>query len=99
MFAWLSRLLHWRQGNAVITEGTQTQFIPWKGVYVIARRHAGRTVLTVLNGKHGEASMAVRRYAEVIGSHTQATDVLTGKRVDLTKDIPLAGREMLILEY
>lgn len=99
MFAWLSRLLHWRQGNAVITEGTQTQFIPWKGVYVIARRHAGRTVLTVLNGKHGEASMAVRRYAEVIGSHTQATDVLTGKRVDLTKDIPLAGRETLILEY
>lgn len=99
MFAWLSRLLHWRQGNAVITEGTQTQFIPWKGVYVIARRHAGRTVLTVLNGKHGEASMAVRRYAEVIGRHTQATDVLTGKRVDLTKDIPLTGREMLILEY
>ncbi|MFB9898560.1 glycoside hydrolase family 13 protein [[Hallella] seregens] len=99
MFAWLSRLLHWRQGNAVITEGTQTQFIPWKGVYVIARRHAGHTVLTVLNGKHGEASMAVRRYAEVIGSHTQATDVLTGKRVDLTKDIPLAGRETLILEY
>ncbi len=99
MFAWLSRLLHWRQGNAVITEGTQTQFIPWKGVYVIARRHAGRTVLTVLNGKHGEASMAVRRYAEVIGRHTQATDVLTGKRVDLTKDIPLAGRETLILEY
>ena len=99
MFAWLSRLLHWRQGNAVITEGTQTQFIPWKGVYVIARRHAGRTVLTVLNGKHGEASMAVRRYAEVIGRHTQATDVLTGKRVDLTKDIPLTGRETLILEY
>ncbi len=99
MFAWLSRLLHWRQGNAVITEGTQTQFIPWKGVYVIARRHAGHTVLTVLNGKHGEASMAVRRYAEVIGSHTQATDVLTGKRVDLTKDIPLTGRETLILEY
>ena len=99
MFAWLSRLLHWRQGNAVITEGTQTQFIPWKGVYVIARRHAGRTVLTVLNGKHGEASMAVRRYAEVIGRHTQATDVLTGKRVDLTKDSPLTGREMLILEY
>ena len=56
-------------------------------------------MLTVLNGKHGEASMAVRRYAEVIGSHTQATDVLTGKRVDLTKDIPLAGRETLILEY
>ncbi|MBQ8712435.1 MAG: cyclomaltodextrinase C-terminal domain-containing protein, partial [Prevotella sp.] len=38
MFQWLSRLLHWRQGNAVISQGRQTQFIPYEGVYVIARR-------------------------------------------------------------
>jgi glycosidase len=38
MFQWLSRLLHWRQGNKIITQGSQTQFIPYKGVYVIARR-------------------------------------------------------------
>ena len=43
MFDWLSRLLHWRQGNEVITAGTQTQFIPWKGVYVIARQHGGKS--------------------------------------------------------
>ena len=28
MFDWLSRLLHWRQGNDVIIKGKQTQFIP-----------------------------------------------------------------------
>ena len=37
MFTWLSRLLHWRQGNDVVTTGRQTQFIPYNGVYVIAR--------------------------------------------------------------
>lgn len=43
MFTWLSRLLHWRQGNDVITNGSQTQFIPYNGVYVIARRYNGKT--------------------------------------------------------
>ncbi len=99
MFQWMSRLLHWRKGNRVITEGRQTQFIPWKGVYVIARRHQGRTVLTILNGKHADAQMVVKRYAEVIGDHKTATDVITGDTVDLTKDIPLQSRATLILEF
>jgi glycosidase len=37
MFNWLSRLLHWRQNNPVITSGKMTQFIPYNGVYVVAR--------------------------------------------------------------
>ena len=72
MFEWLSRLLHWRQTNDVIARGTQVQFIPWQGVYVIARQHQGRTVLTIINGKKAEATMAVKRYAEVIGHATTA---------------------------
>jgi len=40
MFLWLSRLLHWRQNNPIIISGRQTQFIPYGGVYVIARRLA-----------------------------------------------------------
>ncbi|MBR6604733.1 MAG: cyclomaltodextrinase N-terminal domain-containing protein, partial [Prevotella sp.] len=59
MFNWLSRLLHWRKGNSVITKGSQTQFIPYQGVYVIARQYNGRTVLTVLNGKSTAATMQV----------------------------------------
>ncbi|MBM6992334.1 MAG: glycoside hydrolase family 13 protein [Prevotella sp.] len=99
MFQWLSRLLHWRQGNEVITEGRQTQFIPWKGVYVIARRYQGRTVLTILNGKHSDAQMVVKRYAEVIGDHRTATDVITGATVDLTRDISLKSRGVMIVEF
>ena len=50
MFSWLSRLLHWRKGNQVITKGTMTQFIPFNGIYVIARQYKGKTAMTVLNG-------------------------------------------------
>ena len=99
MYQWLRRLLHWRQGNDVIIKGRQTQFIPYKGVYVIARRYQGRTVLTVLNGTTKEATMAVKRYAEVIGAATRAKDVLTGRYYDLTSDLALKPRQSLILEY
>lgn len=99
MYNWLKRLLHWRQGNEVITEGSQIQFIPYKGVYVIARQYQGRTVLTVINGTRKPAALSVARYVEVIGSHTAATDVLTGQKIDLSHDLQLTPRQTLILEY
>ena len=99
MFDWLSRLLHWRQGNEVITKGSQTQFIPYKGIYVIARQYQGKTVLTILNGKRSQATMAVERYSEAIGNHTQAKDVLTGTTYQLSKDLVLQPRQVLVLEF
>ena len=99
MFTWLSTVLHWRQGNEVISRGTQKQFIPWKGVYVIARQYKGRTVMTILNGKRSAATLPVARYAEVIGSHTTARDVVTGQRVDLTHDVTLPARAALIVDF
>lgn len=99
MFDWLSRLLHWRQGNEVVSRGTQTQFIPHNGVYVIARRYGGKTVMTVLNGLRSNAQLDVRRYAEAIGNHAQATDVMTGRQVDLSADVPLSSRQTLVLEW
>lgn len=99
MFDWTSRLLHWRQGNEVITHGTQTQFIPYHGIYVIARQYKGKNVLTILNGKQTDNRLEVARYAEIIGQHTTATDVTTGKTIDLTKDIPMTQRQTMILSF
>lgn len=99
MFSWLSRLLHWRKGNSVITQGSQTQFCPHHGVYAIARRHEGRTMMLLLNGKATQATASVARYAEIIGSHTRATDVLTGSQVDLTADIAMPPHATLLLQF
>ena len=99
MFSWLSRLLHWRQGNQVITKGTMTQFIPFNGIYVIARQYKGKTALTILNGTTKPAKMEVKRYAEVIGNTKRAKDILTGRYYDLSTDQTLKPRQSLILEY
>jgi neopullulanase len=99
MFNWVSKLLHWRQNNDVITKGKQIQFVPFKGVYVIARQYGGKTVLTILNGTTNEALMPVSRYAEVIGSNSSAKDVVTGNSVDISKDIKLQPRQSMIIEF
>ena len=99
MFDWCSRLLHWRQNNPMVIKGSQTQFIPWKGVYVVARQYGGRSVMTVINGTRSEASLEVARYAEIIGNHDKATDVTNGRTVRLDHDVRLRPRQTMVLEF
>ena len=99
MFTWLSRLLHWRQGNDVIIKGKQIQFTPFNGVYVIARQYQGKTALTILNGTSQPATLDVKRYAEVIGKTAKAKDILTNRYYDISKNVELKPRQSLILEY
>lgn len=99
MFQWLSNLLHWRQGNKVVTKGKQTQFCPYKGVYVIARQYQGKTVMTIINGKKEANELDVTRYAEIIGSHEKATDVTNGCTVLINKNVKLRPRQAMILEF
>ena len=75
------------------------QFIPYNGIYVIARQYQGRTALTILNGTSKPATLDVTRYAEVIGSAAKVKDILTNRYFDLLKDFELKPRQSLILEF
>jgi len=100
MFNWLSALLHWRNGNETIIRGYQTQFIPWKGVYVVTRRWHRNTVMTIINGTTKPATLEVNRYAELFeGENRMAIDVITGKQYDLSSNVPLEPRATLVLEF
>lgn len=99
MFDWLSKLLHWRKGNKLIINGKQTQFIPYKGVYVVARSGDNKHILTIINGTKKEAYLEVERYAEVIGDTEIATNVLSGEQINIKKNVKLKPQEALILEF
>lgn len=99
MFNWLSRLLHWRQGNEAIIKGKQIQFCPQNGVYVIARQYNGKSVMTIINGKNEANELNVVRYAEIIGSKNKATDVASGRTVLINKNVKLRPRQTMILEF
>ena len=99
MFNWVSRLLHWRQGNEVITKGKQTQFCTQHGIYVIARQYKGKSVMTIINGKNEANELEVARYAEIIGNAEKATDVTNGRTVLFNKNVKLRPRQAMILEF
>jgi len=99
MYNWTRRLLHWRQGNDVIAKGRQTQFIPIKGVYVVARQLNGKSVMTIINGRKSENTLDIKRYAEIIGDSQKAKNILNGRSVSLTDDIKLKPREVMVIEF
>lgn len=99
MYNWTRRLLHWRLNNEVVTKGKQIQFIPYKGIYVLARQYQGKTAMTILNGTSEERTMSVKRYAEVIGNKLRGKDILTGRYYALDSDLKLKPRQTLILEF
>ena len=99
MFQWLSTVLHWRQGNQVITQGKQKQFIPHNGIYVLTRELNGRKVMTIVYGADEARTMPVKRYAEVIAGAAMARDIPTGKTYDLSHDLTLPARGTLILSF
>ncbi len=98
MFNWTSRLLHWRQNNDVIAKGKQTQFIPQKGIYVVARTLGQKAVLTIINGTSHAATLNTARYAEITRGATTATNVLTRRKIDISHNVRLAPRGVMVLE-
>jgi len=98
MFNWLSKLLKWRRNNMVITKGKQIQFIPYKGVYVIARQWNDQTILTILNGTSQPVTLPLDRYAEIIGNHQEAKDVISGRKVKLGSELQLKARDTKVIE-
>lgn len=99
MFQWLSNILHWRNGNETIIRGMMKQFIPYNGIYVVARSWHRNNVVTILNGTSKPATLEIARYAELIENQTEATDITTGRTVSLQKDIKLRPRQTMILEF
>ena len=41
----------------------------------------------------------VARYAEIIKDNKTAKDVVTGKTLDISKNVPLTQRESLVIEF
>lgn len=96
-FNYLKKLLHWRKNNEVISKGDLKHFLPSDGIYTYARSYNGKTVLVMINGTSRNITGSTERYKEIL-SKTSGTDILSGKKVDLEKEVSLKPREILIIE-
>lgn len=97
-FEFTRRLLNWRKGNQVIGKGNLKHYSIQNGVYVYRREFNGKSVVVILNGTEDSKELDLTPYQEILPKQT-ATDVLTGKNVNLSGKLHLNGRENLLLNF
>lgn len=98
MHRYVRRLLQWRKANSkLIAYGTMKQFLPHRGIYVYERRLNADACLVIANDSNKSALWTPERYAEVIGTHHEGRDIISGRTVSLTKPLRLSPRKIMII--
>jgi hypothetical protein len=92
------QLLQWRRGASAVHDGKLTQFAPMDGVYVYFRHDDKQTVMVILNNNDQGTTVDTGRFAEVIGTATTGTDVLSREAHRLANGIAVPARSATILE-
>jgi len=93
-----SKLFNWRKGKTVIHNGKMMHYLPHDNVYVYFRYNDRETVMVVLNNSAEAKTFSTARFAERLTGFSNGKDVLTGKTVDVTKDISMEAKSVLVLE-
>ncbi len=94
----MKKLLDWRKTQTALHNGKTLHFAPKDGAYVYFRYNDDSKVMVVLNKNDGEAHLDIARFAEIMRGDKIGMDVLTGKRVMLSKGITVPARSALILQ-
>jgi glycosidase len=97
-FDFTSKLFRWRKNNSAVHFGKMTHYIPEDNTYVYFRYDEKETVMVIINNSKENKSIKTSRFSENIGKYNFGEDVLTDKIIDLTKEISLEPKSVLILE-
>ena len=70
--------------------------IPQHGIYMYARTNSGKTELIVLNSTNAEQVVANNRI--MTNDSKSGKELISGKKIDLTKNMTVGARQSLIIE-
>ncbi|WP_281297565.1 glycoside hydrolase family 13 protein [Flavobacterium limnophilum] len=97
-FDFTSKLFNWRKTKSVVHFGKMTHYIPEDNTYVYFRYNATESVMVVFNNSSETKTLKTDRFAENIGNFKTGKDVITDKIIDVTKEITMEPKSVLILE-
>ncbi len=97
-FDFLQKLLNWRKGNRVISEGGMKHYVLQNGVYLYERYLDHKKVVVILNGTSNDVDIKLDRYAETLGDKSQALDIISNQTIQLSNTLNLTPRQTLLLE-
>ena len=97
-FNFMSKLLNWRKTKPVIHTGLLTHYAPENDVYVYFRYNEKEKIMVIINNSETERTLKTDRFAESLDGKTSGTDVISGKKYDLSTVITIPKTTALILE-
>jgi len=97
VFDYLKKLLHYRKNNTVLQSGRMKQFIPQDGIYVYFRYNNEKTVMVMTNNNEVEKELEMKRFAEMLGGKTKATEITSGKVIDLN-NVKIPAKTVWVME-
>ena len=99
-FDYLRKLLQWRKTNPAVAGGKLIHYAPdWQTqCYVYARIKDDHVVFVMLNGSNSEQTLSPAKYREVLGNAIMGKDIISGRTIDLKKEITIAAKGVYIIE-
>ena len=97
-FEFTAKLFNWRKTQTAIHSGKMTHYIPENNVYVYFRYNADETVMVIINNSNDKKTVATDRFKENIKNFTSGREVITAQTFDITKEVTLEPKSVLILE-
>ena len=73
-------------------------FMPNQGVYVYERSYKGKRVVVMMNGTDSENVIDGTIYREIMPEGTTLTDILSGEKITIAREMRLPARALYILE-
>ena len=95
-FDYTRKLLNWRKGTEAVGKGTLKHFSIANGTYVYERKYGNQSAVIIMNGTDKPQELDLTPYKEILPK-AQATDVLSGKTINLKGKLSLKQRESLLL--
>ena len=97
-FDFTAKLLNWRKNKSVIHTGKTTHYVPENNVYVYFRYNDSESVMVIINNNKEKQTFKTNRFQENILNYKTGKDILTSSNFDLSNDISIEGKSVLILE-
>lgn len=95
--AFVKKLLNWRKHEPALHHGKLLHYAPQDGTYVYFRYDGRHTIMVAFNKNPTAATLATRRFSEILPAKAHATDVISATRYDLSETLTIAPRTVLIL--
>ena len=98
-FDFTAQLFNWRKSEPVIHHGKTMHYAPQNEVYVYFRYTDTKSVMVILNANDEAQTLDLSRYKQRIGSATEAKDVFSGARVNLSNSLKIPPKSSRIISF